>query len=196
MFQYHEKVVAQGIIQFQIKQNDTLLTFLQVIDLWKNNATFRSFYNNILREVPFVGFFWEHKAVNSQNINQPYEFVVVKTEAFNSIIADKKAFLAYFDKGKQVVQFSNLGRTAELVVPCPIEHHDEDYIHLATFIRNAPTSQLNAFWQIIGATLEQEIQQKTIWLSTSGLGVYWLHARFDVVPKYYTYTPYKTLTQA
>jgi hypothetical protein len=30
-----------------------------------------------------------------------------------------------------------------------------------------------------------------VWLSTSGLGIYWLHFRLDTVPKYYTYAPYK-----
>ena len=33
--------------------------------------------------------------------------------------------------------------------------------------------------------------EETTWLSTSGLGVYWLHVRLDSYPKYYTYRPYK-----
>lgn len=30
-----------------------------------------------------------------------------------------------------------------------------------------------------------------IWLSTSGLGVYWLHVRLDTRPKYYNHDEYK-----
>lgn len=35
-----------------------------------------------------------------------------------------------------------------------------------------------------------------IWLSTSGLGVYWLHMRLDRRPKYYTYEPFKEFGDA
>ena len=31
------------------------------------------------------------------------------------------------------------------------------------------------------------------WLSTAGMGVYWLHVRVDSRPKYYRYQGYKTL---
>ena len=30
-----------------------------------------------------------------------------------------------------------------------------------------------------------------LWVSTSGLGVYWLHVRLDSYPKYYQHAPYK-----
>lgn len=33
-----------------------------------------------------------------------------------------------------------------------------------------------------------------VWFSTSGLGVAWLHFRIDPFPKYYTYRPYKTMS--
>jgi hypothetical protein len=32
-----------------------------------------------------------------------------------------------------------------------------------------------------------------MWVSTSGLGVYWLYIRLDSFPKYYNFQPYKTL---
>ncbi|KAL7575598.1 hypothetical protein ACA910_020166 [Epithemia clementina (nom. ined.)] len=34
-----------------------------------------------------------------------------------------------------------------------------------------------------------------VWLSTSGMGIAWLHMRLDQVPKYYTYTPFVTLSE-
>ena len=30
-----------------------------------------------------------------------------------------------------------------------------------------------------------------LWLSTAGLGVYWLHLRLDTRPKYYSFQPYR-----
>ena len=35
------------------------------------------------------------------------------------------------------------------------------------------------------------IDYRTLWLSTSGLGVAWLHLRLDHEPKYYQYAPYR-----
>jgi hypothetical protein len=43
------------------------------------------------------------------------------------------------------------------------------------------------------AKLESDKQGDTpFWLSTSGLGVYWMHVRIDVAPKYYTYAPFRS----
>jgi hypothetical protein len=39
--------------------------------------------------------------------------------------------------------------------------------------------------------LEQELDDRPLWVSTSGLGVSWLHLRFDRRPKYYTHAPYR-----
>jgi hypothetical protein len=39
--------------------------------------------------------------------------------------------------------------------------------------------------------MEKRLSASPVWLSTSGLGVYWLHVRLDTHPKYYQYQPYK-----
>lgn len=192
MFQYIEKVLAKNTFQFQIKQNDSLLTFEQVIFLWKSSKDFRLFYTQLLREVPFAAFFWENKAITNTNLQQNYEFVIVGTEAFNGKKSNPKPFQSFFSTDDGVVCFDNLGKNARLVVPCP-RHAHEIYTHLGTFIRNAPYSQIDVFWQQIALEIEQNINKKPLWLSTSGLGVYWLHARLDQGPKYYTHTSYKSL---
>lgn len=190
MFQYIEKVLAKNTFQFQIKQDDLLLTFEQVIHLWKTSKDFRLFYTQILREVPFAAFFWENKSVCNTNLKQSYEFVVVGTNSFNGKKPNPNPFNTYFSSNHKVVCFANLGRNAQLVVPCP-NNANEIYTHLGTFIRNASYSQIDAFWQQIGIEMEQNLNENPIWLSTSGLGVYWLHARLDQRPKYYTHTPYR-----
>ncbi|MEL7448175.1 MAG: hypothetical protein AAFN78_03145, partial [Pseudomonadota bacterium] len=65
--------------------------------------------------------------------------------------------------------------------------------HLADFLRTADASQVHAFWQAVGEAVAEKIGDETLWLSTSGLGVYWLHARLDRRPKYYTHTPYRSI---
>lgn len=193
MFQYIEKVLAKNTFQFQIKQNDSLLNFEQVIFLWKSSEDFRLFYTQILREVPFAAFFWENKAISNRSLQQSYEFVIVGTEAFNGKKSNSKPFQSFFSTDNMVVCFDNLGKNARLVVPSP-NHAHESYTHLGAFIRNAPYPQIDVFWQQVGLEMEQGLNEKPLWLSTSGLGVYWLHARLDQAPKYYTHKPYKRLS--
>lgn len=190
MFQYIEKVLTKNIFQFQIKQDDRFLTFKEVLQLWATSKEFRLFYTQILQEVPFAAFFWENKSVNATTLAQRYEFVIVGTNAFNGKQPNLKPFETYFSAQEEVVTFPNLGKNAQLVVPCP-RHSKEIYTHLGSFIRNAPYPQIDVFWKKIGLKMLEQINKKHLWLSTSGLGVYWLHVRLDQRPKYYTHTAYK-----
>ena len=65
------------------------------------------------------------------------------------------------------------------------------YGHLAAFVREAPQAQRHTLWQVVGAALDERIGVRPTWLSTSGLGVSWLHVRLDSRPKYYQYEPYR-----
>jgi hypothetical protein len=109
----------------------------------------------------------------------------------SKVQASKKAFSKYFNEHKHgIVCFENLGKDALLIVPSPIVEN-LDFPHLSTFVRNATNSQLHAFWQIIGEQIEERLSDKKNWVSTSGLGIFWLHIRLDDRPKYYQYRPYK-----
>ena len=66
-----------------------------------------------------------------------------------------------------------------------------DYPHLASFVRTAPEEQIQDFWKEVSQTYDADLGESPKWLSTSGLGVYWLHVRVDSRPKYYTYSPYR-----
>jgi len=198
-FSYIEKILSKDTFGIRIKEDNQLISYSRVITLWQESKAFCTFYNQILREVPFYSFFWENKPISQQNMEQTYEFVVKKTTAFNGKRPNKKAFQEHFKADCEsncsnchIVRFDNLGKDAKLIVPCPIDESD-CYTHLATFIRNAPSEQINCFWKAIGESLENQIGQKPVWLSTSGLGVCWLHARVDSRPKYYTYSPYKSI---
>ena len=77
-----------------------------------------------------------------------------------------------------------------LVVPCP-KAEDSAYPHLAAFARDASPNQQHALWCQVGFALEQQLGHQPTWLSTSGLGVFWIHIRLDSRPKYYTFAPYR-----
>jgi hypothetical protein len=78
-----------------------------------------------------------------------------------------------------------------LVAPAPLGPPGA-YAHLATFARGAPPEQQQALWQTVGAAVARRLSPAPLWLSTSGLGVAWLHVRLDKQPKYYTYPPYRS----
>lgn len=138
-----------------------------------------------------MAFFWEHKPVNQHSLSQIYEFVIIKTTAFNGKQANQQAFKSHFLDEQPIVCFPNLTHTAQLIVPTPFAPK-ETYTHLASFIRNAPNLQVDFFWKTIGFKLEEALQEAPIWLSTSGLGIHWLHVRLDQRPKYYNHSPYKS----
>ena len=124
----------------------------------------------------------------------PFEFILVKTQALENVPADLDSFADYFEQGKNVVSFWNLGRDAKLVAPCPLKDKDVSiYAHFAEFARNADNEQVCDFIKESAnqmlSILNSNPSRRT-WLSTSGTGIYWLHMRLDSYPKYYTYMPY------
>lgn len=127
---------------------------------------------------------------------QEFEFIVQESSRLATVHGNPSAFAEHIkgNKGTNCVQtFSNLGNNALLVVPC--ENGDVDnYAHIGNFLRSAPHEQILEFWRTVGENVRREandMKGKPLWVSTSGLGVYWLHVRLDLYPKYYTYRPYK-----
>ena len=104
------------------------------------------------------------------------------------------AFREHFardEDGDGVVAFDNLGGDATLVVPCPLASPDA-YAHLAAFVRKAPAPQVHALFRRVAEESLARLSARPLWLSTAGMGVYWLHVRLDARPKYYRHAPYKT----
>ncbi|CAM9169441.1 unnamed protein product [Pylaiella littoralis] len=178
------------------------LGFREVAGLWKSGqGEFVETFVSSITDLPFEAVFWESIPVTRDTQDKPYEYVMVDSPRLAAVAADGSAFAAHLASGKgtnEVVSFRNLRKDARLVVPCEAEQErGANYAHLATFVRTAPREQVVKFFGAVGEALEMEIASRNdespVWLSTSGLGVYWLHARLDAVPKYYTHTPYTTL---
>lgn len=185
------KQISPGKVhQYQILNKGKPLNFQVVINLWRTDASFSVFYNDVLANSPFPAFFWEHPPLTDANLSTDYEFVLVNSSALSLIHSDPMPFHEKFARGEEVVRFANLRADAELVSPSPQVEDLSIYAHLARFVRAGKQEQQQAFWQLVGVTAQELIGRQACWLSTSGLGVHWLHVRFDKRPKYYTHRPY------
>ncbi|MEM7117756.1 MAG: hypothetical protein AAF614_35320 [Chloroflexota bacterium] len=184
----------EKLYKIRLIQAESVLSFADVIQNWQVSARFRLFYSSLLATIPFKAIFWETPPVTLATVEQPFEFVAVKSHQLADTMPNSVPFRQYFFASAQldeeVLTFENLGGDAMLVVPRPLPS-SFGYAHLVKFLREAPTSQQHAFWQAVGKATEARLGKRPLWLNTSGLGVHWLHVRLDSHPKYYTYAPYK-----
>ena len=177
-----------------LNDNNNPLQFNDVILLLRNNSNFRTFFGELLGRAPFDAFFWELPPVTIVSSKSDFEFVLVDAPTLKNALPDKQAFAQYWtDDAQQVVEFSNIGGDAQLIVPCPEQQNLSCYAHLAEFCRKASATQRDAFWHQVGESITQRLSGTPVWISTSGLGVYWLHVRLDSYPKYYTHKPYRQM---
>jgi hypothetical protein len=132
--------------------------------------------------------------------------------------ADASPFRAHLSTGRggvtvqgEVVQFRNLGGDALLVVPTPPSAGScagtdaanwregcfaASHAHLAAFVRGSAQRQQRSLWAAVAtaslaALTEDRTGQAPLWVSTSGVGVSWLHVRLDASPKYYVQPRYR-----
>lgn len=178
--------------RFSISKDGAKISNQQFLMLLKNEAPFRSFYTEYLISLGYEAFFWENKPMMTANLQQDYQCNVLNSEFLAKKSPDFHTFSSYFKRDQDVVSFWNLGKDAQLIAPCPVDEHP-GYAHIGTFIREASESQVHKLWQCTGTEMLDIIGEEPRWLSTSGLGVFWLHVRIDSVPKYYQTEEYKSV---
>lgn len=195
MWQVQTQTIKPNWIEkYSIYRNQQQLTYGEVIDLWRDSEEFCLFFNALLAESGFAAYFWETPPIDTANIDRLFEFVLVNYPRLQTVKPNPHSFRKYLDKEESIVTFPNLRGDATLVVPCPIED-DSIYTHIANFVRKADSLQQIALWQNAGNAIATNLNKNPLWVSTSGLGVYWLHIRLDSVPKYYSYQPYKSFNR-
>jgi len=194
MWQARTEVLSGGDtrrITFHIA--DRPMSFRNALALWQSDTEFVEWFDDLLRASPFDACFWETPPVTSMSIDRDFECVLVNAPAFAGGPPDSHAFAEYFaaQPDDDVLTFPNLGSDAELVVPAP-RAPPSVYRHLLAFARGAPHSQRMALWCAVGAAVETRLGDQPLWLSTAGLGIFWLHVRLDSRPKYYTHGAYRS----
>ncbi|HEY9770926.1 MAG TPA: hypothetical protein V6C71_20940 [Coleofasciculaceae cyanobacterium] len=186
-----ELINDDRIHKISIFTGDKQITYSEVIELWQRDNNFRDFFISLLADTPMTAYFWETPPVTKSTVEREFEFVLIDSPKLADLEPDPSDFRQHFESAtSEVITFPNLGNDALLVVPCPITDIPES-THLANFVRNAPESQQHLLWQTVGRELQQRLNEQPIWVSTSGLGVHWLHVRLDSQPKYYCFEPYK-----
>src|SRR5688572_14000548 len=193
MWTSHLQTIDRQITKATLTGDSQAVSFREVIELWKDSENFRKHFTGLLAQSSFDAFFWETPPVTSQTLDRPFECVLVEGRVLSQLKADPSPFMSHFTGTSEgVVAFPNLGGDAILVVPAP-SVDQSCYAHLARFLREAPSSQVDTFWRRVGLAMQERISSVPTWLSTAGLGVSWLHLRLDSRPKYYRYAPYKVL---
>jgi len=181
------------VSQYQLLREGYSMSWSDVIDRWQDDRVFRGFFMSILIEAPFPAYFFETPPVTNVTIDDEFEFVLVDSPTLAGVSSDQHAFADHFASaavGDSVIEFENLGGDATLVVPCP-GNPLSAYSQISEFSRHAPEDQQHRLWAAVGATLKHQLGAEPVWVSTSGLGIYWLHIRLDSTPKYYTHRPYR-----
>jgi len=173
-------------------QNAEQLTFKEFFGLLQDDQNFARWYTELLKSSSLTSYFWEYPPLTTSSFGCGMEFVLIDAPALGRMRPDTEAFRSHFF-GEEVAIFQNLGGDATLIAPSPADS-SPGYAHLAAFLYEAPASQVRAIWQSVGRTISKSLSDKPIWLSTSGLGVAWLHIRLDSSPKYYQHQPYKIHT--
>ena len=169
------------------------LSFAEVLANWRDDKSFRDFFLAELGGISLPAFFWEMPAINKDNLRRSYEFVTVNSSYLANVTPDPRPFANQFNEageGASVVSFHNLGGDAVLIVPKPVAAR-VGYGHIAMFLQMAPSQQQHDLLRTLAEVVLAEVGERPMWISTSGLGVYWLHVRLDSRPKYYTYAPYR-----
>lgn len=175
--------------RFQIYCGGNAVSFRSYLELLENDQDFGRWYAELLSGVTFNAFFWEHPPLCNANIDSATEFVLLDSPTLAGLSPNPGPFKSYFDREHDIVSFHSLGGDAFLIAPTPCEPLTT-CVHLAAFVRNAPETLVVNLWHETGRALRQTLGDKYLWLSTSGLGVAWLHIRLDSYPKYYQHRPY------
>jgi hypothetical protein len=173
-----------------VQRDGEALRVADAVGLWQRDRDFRAFFTVLLAEAPFAAYFWECPPVTEATVERPFEFVLVDSPPLAVMPPDPRAFVSHFKAGDDIATFWNLGRDALLVAPCP-NAPPSVCSHLAAFTRGAPAEQQHALWSAVGDAVATHLSARPLWLSTSGLGVAWLHVRLDSQPKYYSHRPYR-----
>lgn len=185
----HIEKIAPAVRKLTLRDEQGPLTHAHVLDALHRSEGFAGIFCQMLLAPGFRALFWEMPPLSTKTMNAMFECVVIDSPELARLRCDPGPFSEHFSAGRDVATFTNLGGDACLVAPAP--HGEAAYPHLATFCRTAPPAVMQQFWSALAIAVAQRLSEQPLWISTSGLGVGWLHARLDSRPKYYVHQPYR-----
>ena len=170
------------------------------IKLLASNKTFRvQLARVILQCADDIGqsasVFWECTPISvaEEAADSCVKFCITRATILEGVAPDYDTFSEHFKSaGSSVaITFPNLGKDAMLVAPTP--RGSKNFACLATWLRETRHDEdsWDEVFKAVGKSLMARVEGRTmlsntIWLSTNGAGVSWLHFRIDSYPKYYT----------
>ena len=144
---------------------------------------------------PHTAYLWECTPIQTSNLDkQCFEFVITKNGELDRKTPNPDIFREHFNTKHSCIVFSGLGGDAMLVAPV-LTKSDLQYQHLCSFMGSPSVEEKDALWKSVAVAMDKELGSTNSprWLSTSGLGVSWLHVRIDSTPKYYSHQEYKKM---
>jgi len=192
MWDRDSKKIGDTTIRVCVLQDGVAMSYANAMDLLDSSRDFRSWFIATLADAPFTSYFWETPPVTEATIDSNFEYVVVDGPRLASQRPDTQAFAEYFrdsDGAGTIAVMPNLSGDAVMIVP-RILAAASVYTDLATFLRHGPDEQRHELLHVMASTIKSRLGQRPLWVSTSGLGVAWLHIRLDSRPKYYQFQPF------
>ncbi|KAH9260051.1 hypothetical protein BASA81_001823 [Batrachochytrium salamandrivorans] len=188
--------LGQGVTKYAVAAGagEGFLTQHQVFSLLadeQSGAELRNSFFQTFGALQSEFYFWECAPMTLESSRTVlFECCVVDYSQVNFPNSSPKAFTKQLDGvgGDGVATFTNLSGDAILVVPSHAS--GKDFGNLKRFMQHASPVQAHALLQQVGQAVLQRLNSKPVWVSTSGLGVPWLHVRLDNYPKYYSYKGY------
>jgi len=202
-----QPVEGRGM-KYTVQSNSIPVSFLNAFELLENeDRDFIMSFKTLFMEFDAESIFFECAPISMKLIaSKPFEFVLLPASRLDKVTADTVPFHSQLQNamhsGKTVAVFENLSGDSMLIIPCPnainLSSSSADlnmYAHLQRFVRHARASELTEFFAAVSkasmAKLSRLDREQLLWISTSGLGVSWLHMRLDDRPKYYNFNEYK-----
>jgi len=188
-FTPREKYLSTSVIEY---------SFGPDFDIYKGahllikSEKFRTTCTDILKNVPFESYYWYCCRINKDSDHEPFKFIVKKCSFPQD--EDSKTFSTYLKKTINV--FPNLSKDSLLLVPKRMKSAPKNaYVSIASFMRLGPKDQIADFWKSFGNQIIwfgdfcDQYDIGSVWVSTHGNGVNYLHIRFDSGPKYLDWVP-------
>ena len=179
--------------RFSVLSERAPVTVAEFYGALRRDAAARELLLKALRDSAFPAFFWETPPVTQAMTARAFEFVMVSAPGLAGMAADPSAFAGPFavQTAASVAVFPNLSGDAVLIAPRPLDNFS-CYAHFAVFVRHTTLEQQHELLAVLAETVLDAISERPLWISSSGLGVPWLHLRLDSRPKYYSHMPYRT----